>query len=199
MNRWISRGMGGSWKLVLSSLHKVKFWVRVSRHPSKFLNGRHKQRSGQHTLARQQKYKKLTLSCSACVSVDGSCGRREILWWECYCDCVTVKLVSYDDLYYISLRYSVPSSVSEYLSWAATSSDTHIPWSHPFPRFNPYSFRPYVRAPSYGAISNVQCASHTFMNGVSVKEQWYAYLTSNHLKYIKSRIMRPRIIVHCSR
>jgi hypothetical protein len=27
-----------------------------SRHPSKFINGRHKRRSGRHTLARQKKY-----------------------------------------------------------------------------------------------------------------------------------------------
>jgi hypothetical protein len=84
MNRWISRGMGDSWKLLLSSLHTAKFWVRVSRHPSKFLNGRHKQRRGQHTLARQQKYKKLTLSVSVSVSVDGSWGRRVwVLLWSC--------------------------------------------------------------------------------------------------------------------
>jgi hypothetical protein len=43
----------GGWVAVFAAQSEFEF-----RHPSKIINGRHKQRSGQHTLAREKIYKK---------------------------------------------------------------------------------------------------------------------------------------------
>jgi hypothetical protein len=56
---WVAKLRGWITKLVARPLAKQQHSEFEFRHPSKIINGRHKQRSGQQTLARQKHIQKM--------------------------------------------------------------------------------------------------------------------------------------------